>query len=110
MALYRIHKPMDKPGLVVGGIDSLAWLRPEQIAILVEREIVSRVATLPLVEIPGWKTRANKLVAVNIGDAEQFIEADVKIIKKALKARPETIQKWKKELLDQWLVISKKRK
>lgn len=110
MALYRIHKPMDKPGLKVGGIDSLKWLRPDQIAILIDREIVSRVAALPLSEIPGWKTRANKLIALNIGDAEQFIEADINVIKKALRAKPETIQRWKKELIDQWLVISKKRK
>jgi len=110
MALYRIHKPMDKPGLAVGGIDSLAWLRPEQIAILVDREIISRVAALPLSEIPGWKTRANKLATANIDNAEQFIEADIGLIKKVLRAKPETIQKWKRELLNQWIVISKKRK
>ncbi len=74
------------------------------IEILEQRGAIARIAPPPLIELPGWKTRAAKLEKVNILDAEQFLEAEEGLLIDAMKARTSLIRGWKEEVT-QWLTI-----
>lgn len=76
MALYRILKPLDtKHGRIDPGcIQALDW-SGEKLDALERVGAISPVASPPLVELPGWETRA-ALLLPGIVTAEQFLLAD----------------------------------
>ncbi len=110
MALYRVLKPLSRneKRIEAGQITALAWLKPEQAAVLVERRAVSRLATPPLVELPGWERRGKRLDRLGIVTAEDFLEADDEDMALEMRARVNTVAKWKREI-HSWLVIPPER-
>lgn len=110
MALYRVLKPLSRneKRIEAGQITALAWLKPEQVAVLVERRAVSRLATPPLVELPGWERRGKRLAKLGLVSAEQFLESDTEVLTDELGVRATTVGKWKDEVMA-WLVIPPER-
>jgi len=110
MALYRVLKPLSRneKRIEIGQITALAWLKPEQTAVLVERRAVSRLATPPLVELPGWARRAKRLDKLGIVTAEDFLEAPDQEVAFEMKVRVQTVAKWKQGI-HSWLVIPPER-
>ena len=110
MALYRVLKPLSRneKRIEAGQITALAWLKPEQAAVLVERRAVSRLATPPLVELPGWEKRSKRLATLDIVTAEDFLEATDQAIAAEMKIQTRTVAKWKREI-HSWLVIPPER-
>ena len=110
MALYRVLKPLSRneKRIEAGQITALNWLTEEQTAVLVERRAVSRLATPPLVELPGWQRRGKRLDKLGIVTAEDFLEAVDREVASEMRVRPQTVGKWKREIL-LWLVIPPER-
>ena len=104
MALFRVIVRLDKGDKTIppGAFTRLEWLKPRAQEILQSVGAVSEVGAPPLAVIPGWKTRAGKLEEVGIDDVVQFIEADTAVICQALDRKPETIEKYRAELL-RWM-------
>ena len=104
MALYRLLTNLalgEKRVIPKGSIRRLG-MDQDTIANLEERGAVARINAPPLVEIPGWDKRAEKLLPNGIVDAEQFIEHDDAKLAKLLGIKEPVIVGLKKELL-QWL-------
>jgi hypothetical protein len=106
MAIYRVLRGLscgNKPGAIEGVIHEgsltrLEWLKPEQIDVLMEVGAVSRAATPPLVVLPGWKLRAEKMRPLGIVTAEDVIEANTEHLAKAMGVKPQTAARWQAEL------------
>ena len=82
-----------------GALTPLAHLTPEQIAKLEHAGAVARVSAPPLAELPNWSARAGKLAKVGILDAEQLAEADVKLIRSALRVKEEIARRAQQDAL-----------
>ena len=108
--LYRVLKPLSRneKRIEAGQITALEWLRPEQAAVLVERRAVSRLATPPLAQLPGWQRRSKRLAGMGIITAEDFLEAADQEVAFEMKVRAQTVDNWKREITA-WLVIPPKR-
>ena len=104
MALFRVIVRLDRGSTVIqpGSFTRLEWLSPRKQEVLQSVGAVSEVGSPPLAVIPGWKTRAGKLEEVGIEDVVQFIEADAAVICQALDRQPQTIEKYREELL-RWM-------
>lgn len=103
MALYRTLRSLNHHGKRIerDRVLILTW-PPETIDKLIEVGSLARVSPPPLTELPGWKTRAGKLVSHDILDAGQFLEAEEAKLARALRNRPETIRRLKAEVI-RWL-------
>lgn len=104
MAMYRIHTPISqKTGtLYPGSIVRLGYSQ-EKIEALILVGAITPVHGPPLHVLPGWVTRAKQLEEHHIITAEQFLDADEKVLAKALNLKVDTIRKYKDELEKQWL-------
>lgn len=106
MALYRILKQVTYGGGVVlqsGILHDLKKFSPETIARLEVVEAVARISAPPLALLPGWAARARQLKALNIITAEDFLEADIEQLSRALSLNSETVMGYKKALIAEWL-------
>lgn len=101
--LYRTLRSLNHDGkrILRDRIISPTW-PASTIDKLLEIGVLARVSTPPLTEIPGWETRAKKLVAHDILNAEQFLEADDVLLAKWLKNKPVTVKRLKTEV-NRWL-------
>lgn len=106
MGLYRVHRPLSgrrNTRIAKGTIDKLEWLSDDGKQALIDAGAISIVSTPPLSILPGWKSRAAKLVELNLDNVGSFIESDVKVLAKALRVKPETVTRWQRELTDSLL-------
>lgn len=102
--MYRVisNTPLST-GHKKGDLISADNFKPAVLRRLLAKNIISPVASPPLIEIPGWTKRAEKLADLGIETAQQFLDADDSILKLALKLRSNTvIPRYKREILD-WL-------
>jgi len=107
MAIYRVitHTPLST-GQVYGDIIMDGQLRPSTVAGLLTNNKIAAVATPPLAELPGWAKRAEKLAAIDIITAQDFLDADVEKIRGQVNMRGTfAIEKWKEEVKG-WLKVS----
>ena len=107
MAWYRSLKDLSN-GIERGQVFPGGRLKPDSIPILESRGIIARISAPPLVELPGWKKRAEKLEAAGILDAEQFLDSDSAQLAKACRAKESLIESWKNEIIG-WLTVPKPR-
>jgi hypothetical protein len=106
--LYRVNRDLstgEKPGDLVSGT---RW-RAEVSARLEVVGAISPLATPPLAVLPGWKTRARVLQAINIVNAATFYETAQtlngrEVIAQALKVKVETVERYLAEVTD-WLAV-----
>jgi hypothetical protein len=103
MPLYRALTKLSS-GVDCGQLTRLEHLTPEQIAKLEQVGAVARVAAPPLSELPDWASRAGKLAKAGIQDAEQFLDAEIPVISRALHVKAETAARYQDEV-KAWLVI-----
>lgn len=109
--LYRVLKRLSLGGdkaVEKGEFTSLEWLDERGVSRLMAAGAVSEVAPPPLSELPGWKGRAERLAAIDIGDAVEFLEAEPDVLAPKLRVKPATVTRWQREV-KRWLVVEKKR-
>lgn len=81
-----------------GELTQLTHLTPEQIAKLERVGAIARIGAPPLTELPSWAIRAGKLAKAGILDGEAFLEADVALIAKTLRVKPETAAQYQQDI------------
>jgi hypothetical protein len=104
--LYRVLRDLQKGSKIIytGSISNLDGIPPASIEKLIDNGAISEVSPPPLRELPGWTTRAAKIETLGIITATQFLEAtDYEPIKKLFRVKDETIEIWKKQIVDVWL-------
>jgi len=106
MTLYRALRNLSRNERIIpdGTLTELHWLNLAQIDKLIEVGAVAEVATPPLVALPGWKTRAPRLGALDINTAGEFLEADSAFVAEQLHLKAETVERWKTEARG-WLTV-----
>ena len=105
--LYRALKILDRgKGKLIpqDSFTSLAWLTEKQIALLLERRIVSRIAAPPLAVLPRWKERAGRVNRLGIFSVIEFLEANDEMLTETLGEKPDIITRWKAEA-EAWLTV-----
>lgn len=104
MPLFRVILPLDKGGHTIypGSFTRLEWLQESQQQVLVDVGAVSEVVAPPLAILPGWTTRAARLMEAGIEDVVQFLDADDDTLCAALKRKKETVATYRNELY-RWL-------
>jgi hypothetical protein len=102
MALHRVLKTLSTghvPGDLVDG-DQFKYLD-----VLVEKKALSKVASPPLSELPGWTTRAKTLEPLDIVTIADFLDADDEVLKGVFNYKTtRSIKRWRDELR-KWLVV-----
>lgn len=102
MAMYRILHKLDigkNRFLYSGSFNRLEWLEESGLARLERKGAICRVKPPPLEVLPGWASRAEKVVEVTgLKDAEAFLEADPGTLAAALEEDVDTIRRWQKEI------------
>lgn len=112
MILYRAHKILDRgKGKTIpqNSTTSLAWLSKKQVALLLERRIVSEVAVPPLAALPRWKERAGRINRLGMFSVIEFLEADNGMLAETLGEEPDVIARWKAEA-EAWLTVDLSKK
>lgn len=105
--LYRTHKVLDRgKGKLIpeNSATSLAWLTEKQIALLLERRIVSEVAAPPLAALPRWDKWARRINRLGIFSVIEFLEANDEMLAETLGEKPDVITRWKAEA-EAWLTV-----
>jgi hypothetical protein len=105
--LYRTHKVLSRgKGKTIpeNTTTSLAWLTEKQIALLLERQIVSEVAAPPLVVLPKWEKWARRINRLGIFSVIEFLEANDEMLAETLGEKPDVITGWKAEA-EAWLTV-----
>lgn len=100
MATYLVLKRLLRKRLLIepGSRSRLEWLTEEGRAVLVERRAVRELASPPLGELAGWQSRAKKLAGIKIETADDFLEADPVEIRRCLRVKAETVEKYQVQL------------
>jgi hypothetical protein len=101
MTIYRANRRIrsKKQGIIEEGQRTrLDWLSPGEIQSLIQRGVIRREESPKLEELAGWKTRGRRLKTLDINTAEDFLDADPDWLADELHVKPETVEKWGKEL------------
>jgi len=110
MAIDRVLKSLSKGDRIIpkGSIICDGDLPDANREILRNMGALAIISAPPLVEVPGWKVRANRVEPLGIETADQFIEADNTELRRVFRSSDERIDRWKQELID-WLTIPEKK-
>jgi hypothetical protein len=111
MPIYRVRKALDRGSHIIepGQLIEIDWLGPEDIGRLETVGAVARVKGPPLVELPGWRRRGQRLAEIGIRTAEQYLEAEPESVAAHMAVKVSTAEKWKTEVR-KWLAPPKVRK
>jgi hypothetical protein len=96
--MYRILQRVDKGG-PVGSLCAFDWLNEQQIGRLIQVGAIAPVALPPLDVLPGWTRRAKRLAAVGIKGTDGLLEANIEELAAGLGLKPETVNRWKEEVM-----------
>lgn len=83
----------------VGSKTDLAWLSEAKRQKLVEVGAVRPVESPPLIELAGWGRRGERLAPLGIETLEDFLAADVQTIRRRLRVKTATVEKWREQLI-----------
>jgi hypothetical protein len=102
--LYRVLRNLSAGSnrntlILAGGTISGNRFGKKTTAILVAKGALSPVSAPPLEALPGWKLRAKKFNEAGY-DAILILETDDESLAFATDYKPQSIKKWKKELMD----------
>jgi hypothetical protein len=104
--LQNIYTDIDHR-LERGGIQRLT-MKPEHIAVLIDRGAISQIATPPLDILPDWGDRAKKLAKRKIFTVEDILEVledNPAPIQKLFELSDDDVLQWRQELITNWLVV-----
>lgn len=109
--LYRVTFPIAYGRQVIkaGSLHRLEKVPRKNIEKLKARGTVSQVVAPPLRVLPGWSRRAVKLERAKVIDAAQFLGADVNQTAEYMRVKPETVERWKRDVLG-WLTAPEQRR
>lgn len=110
--LYRVRRPIAyKDEIIpVGALHRLEKIPPEGIKRMRDiRQSICEVKPPPLMALPGWKTRADKLARAGIMDAVQFLGVEPVAAADYMGVKPLTIDRWKREVME-WLTPQDRRR
>jgi len=105
MAVYRVLRSLDRGSRIIepGQIIQIDWLSPENVGRLETVGAVAQVHGPPLVELPGWQLRSERLAGAGITTAVEFLEADSAEVEGRIEAQPGMVDKWKQDV-QKWLL------
>lgn len=100
MAFYITDRKLSKKDeyIEVGTVTELDWLSEENIDKLTQLGCVHKLEMPPLEVLPGWDTRAKALKKDNVMTVEDFLEADTRMLSKAVRKSASTVNSWKRDL------------
>lgn len=100
MTTYLVLKQLLRERRLIepGSRSRLEWLTEEGIAALVGRRAVRPLASPPLLELAGWQIRAKKLGGIGIETVDDFLEADPVEIRRCLRIKAETVERYQAQL------------
>jgi len=105
MAVYRVLKRLDtghRPGDLVDGSQF------SRLDVLVRKGALALAKSPPLVELPGWTARAEKLATIGVETVQDFLDADPQTLSELFNhKRGTTVSKWKDEARG-WLRVERK--
>lgn len=106
MPLFRVLRSLSKRERVIpaGELTDLHWLTDEQRQKLMAVGAVAPIQTPPIAALPGWKTRAAKLITAGIYTVEDALETQVAALADAGGVRHDTAERWLRELRE-WVVV-----
>lgn len=81
-----------------GTLSDLKEMSGSVINSLIDLGLIAKVAAPPLAVLPNWQSRAKKLEAIGIENADQFLEADDHVLAGALKVSILRIDVFKQEI------------
>lgn len=98
-ALYRVVKRLwtGRKFIQPGCVGCLKHLTDEQVAELVRVGAIAEVYAPPLVELPKWQSRVEKLARGGIIDLADVVLADVEVLASLGRVRPATAARWQAE-------------
>lgn len=100
MAVYRCIQSVSGRGVLkIGQISRFDWLDAETITLLINRQVIARIAPPVIAKLPTWSERAPILATAGVLDGEQLIEADAQALATALGLEQGVILDWKAEMI-----------
>ena len=104
--IYRVIKrtPLSTghvQGQIVGG---RAFKTQKNVDALVARNVIMEISGPPLSELPGWKVKAGKLAKLDVITTTDFLMRDTGELSNKLGYKKTTVDRWKKEVQETWLL------
>jgi hypothetical protein len=108
--LFRVRKPLWYKADIIrpGSLHRLESLDKAALEKLTSKNTIAEVQAPPLSILPGWQVRSEKLAAVGIVDAVEFLGANASQVAAYMQCGRGTVERWKNEVL-QWLTAPEQR-
>lgn len=105
--LYRVHRRLDyaKSYIEMGNLHDLQRCSKKALDALLTTGAITLAKGPPLVALPGWTRRGDRLARLGITTVAQLLGTDSEAIATHLKMRSQTLKKWQIEAQG-WLEIS----
>lgn len=94
--MYRVLRPLEVA--TRGSLSDLKELSDNAIKTLLAMGAIAKVAAPPLSVLPMWGSRATKLEAVGITDADQFLATDDEVLASTLRINVAKVATMKTEV------------
>lgn len=108
--IYRVIKrtPLNT-GHVQGQVVKGSVFKNQKIInALIHKKVIAEVSGPPLSELPGWKIKSEKMAKVGIITVNDFLARDSEELANELGYKERTINKWKNEVEEVWLLSTPK--
>lgn len=105
--LYRIHRRLDYAGdyIEMGSLHDLRRCGRKALGALLTSGAITVAKGPPLVALPGWTRRGDRLAKLGITTVAQLLGTDNEVVATHLRMKPQTVQKWQIEASG-WLEAS----
>ncbi len=105
--LYRIHRRLDYAGgyIEMGSLHDLQRCGRKALNALLATGAITLAKGPPLIALPGWTRRGDRLAKLGITTVAQLLGTDNETVATHLRMKPQTVQKWQNEARG-WLEVS----
>jgi len=104
--IYRVIKrtPLNTGHVYGQVVRGNVFKNQKMVDALVYKKVLAEVNSPPLSEFPGWTLKSSKLAKIGIETVNDFLSKDSDELAEELGYKTRTIDKWKKEVEDKWLL------
>lgn len=97
--LYRVHRRLDyaKSYIEMGSLHDLQRCSKKALDALLKAGVITVAKGPPLVALPGWTRRGDRLAKLGITTVAQLLGTDSEAVAAHLKIKPQTLKKWQIE-------------